>query len=288
MRKIFILLTLIYSLVLHAEITTREIEEACEEMDWFFEGRQKLPFSHSLITVPDGHVLLVGKQAQQFRSLMDAMEVDDAVEGILFAQNEPYDSVIIKSYHEEGYISCKDWKEIDANALMATICSDTEECNKQRRLRENEEQIEIVRWLKEPTRDDKTYTIHWAIEAKQGNEQIVNSVALKLSRYGYELFVWVTSKEHYTSSGGELEIALKAHHFSPGNRYEDYTYGDKIATYGIAGLVIKITGAKVATFHSLSWTLVSVKIIFSVIFALSLWGLYSLCNFFRKREELRI
>lgn len=231
---------------LHADTSIEELEKICSEFEWKFESQHRLPLSHALIHVPKDHALLIGKDAQCFRCNVDAIDIDDHIEAILFSEKEPYDSVIIKSYNEEGYIPSDDWKIIDPKLLMTSIRKDTDKDNRKRLDQGVSDRIEIKGWLQEPTRDPLTNTIYWAIEAMQGDESIVNAVALKLSRHGYEQFIWVTSKPYYISLGGELEIALKAFSFPHGGRYEDYCYGDKTANYGIASLVTTLTGAQVA------------------------------------------
>ncbi|MGK5595189.1 MAG: DUF2167 domain-containing protein [Parachlamydiaceae bacterium] len=245
MKKILLtLMCLAFDLL--ADISFEELEKVCAEFAWKFESQHRLPLSRAIIDVPQKHVLLVGKDAQCFRSNVDAIDVDNHIEAILFSEDEPYDSVIMKSYNEEGYIPSDDWKMIDPKLLMTSIRRDTNDDNKKRRDYGGWDGIEIKGWLQEPTRDPVSNTIFWAIEAVQGGESIVNAVALKLSRHGYEQFIWVTSRPYYTSLGGELDIALKSFSFPYGERYEDYSIGDKTANYGIAGLVTTLTGARVA------------------------------------------
>ena len=72
---------------------------------------------------------------------------------------------------------------------------------------------------------------------------IVNSVAIKLGRHGYEKFTWVTAKETYVAKGGMLDRIVAAQSFNQGARYQDYVTGDKLAGYGIAALVGTVAGA---------------------------------------------
>ena len=74
--------------------------------------------------------------------------------------------------------------------------------------------------------------------------RIVNSIALRLGRKGYEQLNWITDRSNYVPVGGQLDIMLRAHSFDPGYQYSDHSPGDKTALYGIAGLVAVVAGAK--------------------------------------------
>jgi len=75
--------------------------------------------------------------------------------------------------------------------------------------------------------------------------RLVNSIALRLGRKGYERLNWVTEKSSYVPFGGELDVMLRAHSFETGYKYADFVEGDKIATYGIAGLIAATLGTKI-------------------------------------------
>lgn len=280
------LILLLFS-TLHADISMEEFDHACSEMKWIQEGSHELPQSHSEIRLPEEHILLIGADAIRYRNLIDCIAMDDSIEGVVFSNYEPYDSVILKSYHEEGYISSDDWREMQPKALMEAIKLNTEEANRQRLDQGLEERVEVVGWLKEPTRDSQTNTIYWAIEATQGTEHIVNAVALKLGRYGYEEFTWITPIASYRPVGGELDLILKSHQFKVGDRYEDHTSGDKVASYGIAGLVAAVTGAKVAQALGFGGLFLLFKKFASFAIAGCVGIFYSALRFFKRRREQR-
>ncbi|HRD55718.1 MAG TPA: DUF2167 domain-containing protein [Parachlamydiaceae bacterium] len=99
--------------------------------------------------------------------------------------------------------------------------------------------------MQKPTLNKKTSTVYWAFEVEaEGSENVVNSIAIKLGRESYEQFVWICPKSSYGASPDYLNQMLLAHQFNPGYRYEDYSVGDRIAEYGIAGLVGASIGGK--------------------------------------------
>jgi uncharacterized membrane-anchored protein len=102
----------------------------------------------------------------------------------------------------------------------------------------------VTGWIEEPALDRTTYTVFWSIEGSTSRGPIVNSIALRLGRNGYERLNWIVDKADYAPVGGQLDVMLQAQRFDPGYRYSDHQPGDRVALYGIAGLVAALAGAK--------------------------------------------
>lgn len=221
-------------------MTQDERADAFLNLDWKEPGTYKLPDSHSTLILPSGHIAVIGKDADRAQ-VLDG-NPSRATSEALTLQDDFKNPVLFDNI-KEGYIKLDDWENLDSKALLGIIIENTENANEER-VRQGFSKLHVGGWIQEPTLDKKTNTVYWALEAKDDEESLVNSVALKLGREGYERYVWVTDKETYTPRGGELDIMLRAHSFDPGFRYEDYTSGDKVAAYGIAALVAATVGGK--------------------------------------------
>jgi uncharacterized membrane-anchored protein len=226
------------------EFTEEEFQviTSCSNLNWKADGKYPLPLSNSTISIPRGYILLTGKDVDEFY----AIEGDLPTEGLeaYVCESENFGNSVIFENINAGYIPIDDWKELDAKELLKSITDNTENANKERKERGLPE-IHVLGWIQEPTLDRITNTVYWAIEADSGEaDNLVNSVALRLGREGFERITWVTSRSAYIPFGGHLDILLQAHSFDPGYRYNDYKIGDKIAEYGIAGLVAASVGGK--------------------------------------------
>jgi len=126
-------------------------------------------------------------------------------------------------------------------------------------------------WLQQPTLDRDGNTVRWAIAADDGSTPIVNAVALRLGRRGFEKLTWVGDADAYRAQGGELDLMLGSHTFDPGFRYADYVTGDKVAAYGVGALVATLVGAKFAKIGLFAGLLVLLKK-FGVIAVVALGG----------------
>lgn len=223
------------------QMTQQERNEAFMGLDWKEEGTYKLPNSNSTLIVPNDRIALIGKDSERAGILMGESS-NDAIEALTYKVN--LDDLVIFENYSEGYVAIDDWEEVNPSELLASIRENTEKGNAER-VRQGFEEVHVVGWMQEPTLDRKTNTVYMAIEGSSESGSIVNSVALRLGRKGYEKIIWVTDKDAYIPYGGELEVMLLAHSFDPGFQYKDYIPGDKVAGYGIAALVAATAGGKI-------------------------------------------
>lgn len=218
------------------------VVQAFLELDWKRSGTHKLPKSNSTISLPDGYLLLIGDEVRKEREICKEL-FNDSNEALVY--DSSFENCIFFDSVKDGHVSIDDWGKIDPKSMLQGIIERTEKANEERR-ENGVEELHVVGWMQEPTLDKHTNTVYLAIEGVYGGGGgLVNSVAIRLSRHGFERVTWVTSKESYVPFGGHLDVLLRAHSFDPGFRYKDYTVGDSVAGYGIATLVAATIGAKV-------------------------------------------
>jgi uncharacterized membrane-anchored protein len=252
--------------------------KAIRALGWAGAGNYPLSASHSVLAIPQGYQVLVGEDARKFVTLSGDPR-DDSVEALV-VNLKSSDAVFFQTYGE-GHVSLDDWSDVDAAEMLSQIRSGTEEANKERR-QQGVSTLQVIGWLQQPTLQRDSSTVYWALEGSDGQEAFVNSVALRRGREGYEELIWVTAKDTYVAAGGDLAAMLKAHSFDQGHRYGDFVAGDKVATYGIAGLVAAVAGAKVLKVAGLGVLLVLLKKFGVVIIAVIGGLIYKLRRGFRK------
>lgn len=250
------------------------------ELNWKTEGRHQLPLSNSTISIPCGYALVTGNDAIAIYTI-EGEPVNEFLEAYV-VDSSNFDSSVVFQNIKTGYVSIDDWKEIDPKELLEEIIKNTEEDNKERRKRGSTE-LHVIGWVQQPTLDQNTNTVFWAIEADSGdNENLINSVAIRLGREGYEKITWITSQSSYVPFGGHLDTMLRAHSFDPGYRYNDYKKGDKLAGYGIATLVAATVGGKVVKASGIA---VLLKKLGGLLFAGIAAAFYKLKNLFRRNKD---
>jgi uncharacterized membrane-anchored protein len=226
-----------------AQMTPEQRRDEIDKIPWAVEGSHKLGESSSTLSIPPDHVAAFAADAVRFETLLGNGDLASRhVEAVVV--NRRNEQVIFQSFNDEGYVTLDDWKDVDAAAMLETIKDNTEKGNAER-ARNGFAAVHVKGWLQQPTLDRDSNTVRWAIAADD-ETPIVNAVALRLGRRGFEKLTWVGEANSYVAQGGELDLILHAHAFDPGFRYADYVTGDKVAAYGVGALVATLVGAKLA------------------------------------------
>jgi uncharacterized membrane-anchored protein len=222
--------------------TTQEQRVAeIRAMHWSHEGNLTLARSHSSFALPAGFSGVVGADANRLVELANARSDKTADAYLVDSSNH---SEVLLEYFDSGYVTLDDLGQINASEMLAQIKQATEDSNADRRAA-NIEEMHVTGWLQEPTFDHATNTAYWALAAATPSHGLVNAVALRLGRNGYEKFTWIVPPEEFRPASGTLDAALKSHTFDPDYRYSDHLSTDKVAGYGIAALIGAVAGAKV-------------------------------------------
>jgi len=139
-------------------------------------------------------------------------------------------------YVEEGHV--KDDEKIDAAELLSSIREGTEEANKER-VEKGFKAMHVEGWIDPPVYDQSQHHLVWALSASSDEFKSVNFNTRILGRSGYVSINLVTTPELLAGFKPEGAAVLHATHFNPGARYEDFNAKtDKVAEYGLAGLVL--------------------------------------------------
>ncbi len=224
--------------------TDEEKRAAFNALHWLGEAKSYgLAESHAHIQLPEGKILLLGAEAERYSWLISGVEFPDT-EAIMSSESSNVD--VYYEWRDDGYVSDSDWSDVDADEMLDGFRESTEASNKER-VANGFQAMEVVGWLQPPTYDAATHTVTYSLELKDTDSHWANVVALRLGRGGYEELTWVGAMDAMDSSGGRpalLNTALDIHAFDEGYRYADYKDGDKVAAFGIAGLVATALGVK--------------------------------------------
>jgi uncharacterized membrane-anchored protein len=152
---------------------------------------------------------------------------------------------VIFEFHEIGYVKDDDRDKLDADALLKSIQSNTEEANKERAKR-GWSAYHIAGWYKPPYYDISTKDLTWATRgysesrAKKEDgkkDDSVNYSVRILGRSGTMDADLVLGTEAVATALPRFNEVLKGFSFQPGHSYTEFRAGDKVAEYGLAALV---------------------------------------------------
>jgi uncharacterized membrane-anchored protein len=145
---------------------------------------------------------------------------------------------MIFEFEDTGYV--KDDDKLDADAILKSITENTENANEQRSKR-GWRPIHVTGWKTSPFYDPQTHNLTWASVVKGDNpaeEGSVNHSVRILGRKGTMNVDLVASPTEYADITGKFASLMAGFHYTDGNRYSDFTKGDKMAEYGLTALIV--------------------------------------------------
>lgn len=182
--------------------------------------------------VPEGFVSLDQGDTTRLMELMQN-RIENAY---LFSPKGYGPWFAIVQYDETGHVS--DSEKIDAEALMKQMKEGEKEENEERK-RRGWAPIYTVGWRVTPHYEEDTKRLSWAILLKDDRgEETVNYRTKVLSRTGVATVTLVADPKDLDASVAELKTKLNGFSFTAGNQYAEFREGDKVAEYGLAGLIV--------------------------------------------------
>lgn len=175
---------------------------------------------------------------------------------ILPAEGSVFDPelwAIVITYEEDGYVSDDDAANLDYGELLTQMQEQTKEANKARK-EAGYQTLEIVGWAEPPRYDAQAKKLHWAKELKfEGqDEHTLNYNIRVLGRHGVLVLNAVAGMTQLGSIRKAVPNVLEVVEFVDGKRYKDFDSSvDKVAAYGIGGLIAGKVAMKVGLFKGL-------------------------------------
>ncbi len=170
----------------------------------------------------------------------------------------------IYRFRDEGYV--KDDEKIDADALLKTLKENNLAAQEERKKR-NLPGLLLEGWAIPPRYDPATKRLEWATMLRtDSGEKTVNFTTKILGRRGHMDVILVSSPESLERDIVDFKTSLKGFDYVPGERYSEWTQGDKVAAYGLGALVLggaaalatkKGLWAVIGTFLAGAWKLVA-------------------------------
>lgn len=149
-------------------------------------------------------------------------------------------------YEETGHIEDEEKSDIDPEALLDSYRQGTEEANKKL---DPKYHLTILGWHSEPHYDESIHSLTWATLLKNSdNYKMVNYNTRILTRIGTISTVLVSAPESLAKDSATVQADIIDHiTLKDGNKYSDFDPKiDKMAAYGLTGLILGGAGAVVA------------------------------------------
>jgi uncharacterized membrane-anchored protein len=197
------------------------------------------------IELPKDYHYLAAKEARFVVEKVWGNPPDHSVLGLVVPpkQEDVFDWAIVVSYEESGYVKDDDAKSNDYAKILSDMQGAVKEANPERK-KAGYPTLDLLGWAESPQYDAATHKIFWAKRLQfDGSKAVTLNYDVRvLGRKGVLVLSAVAEDSQLALVAENSKAVLAKTAFTSGNRYEDFSAssGDKVAEYGIAGL---ITGA---------------------------------------------
>ena len=169
-------------------------------------------------------------------------------------------AVVIR-YSDEGYVKDDDAAKIDYNKLLKEMQDGTKQGN-ETRVAQGYPKIELLGWATTPRYDAAAKKLYWAkrLQIEGASEQTLNYNIRVLGRRGYLELNAIAGMSQLATVENAAPKILTLVEFKQGERYADFNEStDKVAAYGIAGLIAGGIAAKAGLFKGIWLALLAAK-----------------------------
>ena len=272
-----------------SDTDTIDIQKMLARMDTFHyqtSGHISLGTVASL-EIPKGFKYLDGGQAASVLHDVWKNPYSPSL-GMLFPEDKgPFDPscwAVDITYEEEGHVKDDEAKDMKYDELLTQMQQQVKDANP-RRVRDGFRAIELTGWAEQPHYDAQSHTLYWAKKLREEGDSFyfLNYNIRILGRKGVLVLNAIGGIPQLREIKEQTPTILAATNFSSGNTYGEFdSKVDKVAAYGIAGLIAGGILAKTGLFAKLGILLLKfLKPLLVAGAGLGAWVM----RFFRGRKE---
>lgn len=214
-----------------ADSRAEEFRSKLRALNWVVGPRELTMSGHATLSLPAGYVYLDEANTTKFEELNE--NLSSGKEVMIAPRSLTWTAYLI--FEDEGYV--KDDEKIDADAILKALQRGTEEANQERR-RRGWQELHVAGWTIAPAYNSDTKRLEWATLLRAQGGEATNFFTKILGRRGYTTVVLVTRPDNTTAAVADVDGVLRAYRFNGGDTYADWRPGDKVAEYGLAGLIV--------------------------------------------------
>lgn len=208
-----------------------EFRTKLRALNWVLGPRDLKISGNSTLSLPEGYVYLDAANTAKFEELNE--NLSNGKEVMIAPKTLQWSAYLL--FEDEGYV--KDTDKIDADAILKTLKEDTDAANDERRKRGWPE-LHVAGWSIPPAYNATTKRLEWATLLQSQGGEATNFFTKVLGRRGFTTVILVSSPQDTTAAVADLDKVLTGYHFNSGETYADWRPGDKVAEYGLTGLIV--------------------------------------------------
>lgn len=230
MKKLFLLL-LALPLWVAAQSATDPNEEL-KKLNWQMGPTSGDIATRAKVSVPEGYVFLGESDTRRFLELSGNPPRD----GRYMVAPKSLQWFAVFEFEESGYV--KDDEKIDPDALLKSL-QESDGPSNEERTRLGMPALHTDGWQVAPHYDSDTKRLEWGVRLRtDSGKTTVNYTSRLLGRKGVMSAILVASPESLNQDTAEFKQVLGGYSFVGGEKYSEFTQGDRVAEFGLAALVL--------------------------------------------------
>lgn len=186
------------------------------------------------IKIPEGY-RFTGQDGARKWSEANENIPSDADLGVLVPKNNG-DWFINFTYDDSGHVPDDEKGNLDAAAILASLREGNDASNQERQ-RRGWAPMELAGWQVPPAYEDTTHHLVWALRVRSEGEETINYNTKILGRTGVMSANLIVSPAEFEAAIAPSKRLLADYQFTAGSKYSEWKTGDKIAQYGLTGLI---------------------------------------------------
>jgi len=254
-----------------------EFRAKLRALDWVRGPRDITVSGNSTLSLPEGYVYLDAANTKKFLELNE--NLSSGKEVMIAPKSLRWSAYLV--FEDAGYV--KDDEKLDADAILKTLKANNQAGNEERR-RRGWTDLTLVGWSTPPAYNDTTKRLEWATLLRSQNQDATNFFTKILGRRGFTSVILVSSPEDAPGATADLNKVLTGYRFNTGDTYAEWRPGDKVAAYGLAGLIVGGAVAAAAKTGLLKGLFVALAAAWKLVVAAVLALLAGLKSLFKRKQ----
>ena len=254
-----------------------EFRAKLRALDWVRGPRDITVSGNSTLSLPEGYVYLDAANTKKFLELNE--NLSSGKEVMIAPKSLRWSAYLV--FEDAGYV--KDDEKLDADAILKTLKANNQAGNEERR-RRGWTDLTLVGWSTPPAYNDTTKRLEWATLLRSQNQDATNFFTKILGRRGFTSVILVSSPEDAPDATAYLNKVLTGYRFNAGDTYAEWRPGDKVAEYGLAGLIVGGAVAAAAKTGLLKGLFVALAAAWKLVVAAVLALLAGLKSLFKRKQ----
>ena len=201
------------------------------------------------VHVPAGYEFAGGNDT---RLIMEASHNPTSGKELGFLAPAGEDWYAVFEFDDVGYVRDDEKNKLDADAMLESIKVGTEEGNKER-VRRGWSTMTIIGWEQAPRYNETTHNLEWAVRGESAGHPVINYNTRLLGRGGVMEVTLVTDPARLAVDLPKFKTMLAGFDFNTGQKYAEFRQGDKMAKYGLTGLIVGGTTAVLVKSGAFKW-----------------------------------